>query len=133
MKRVIKASAADAYQDLLHYIADRFSVNSPAYRGAGQPEFDPGQVNPSEYDDGLRPKYYDCTVEGQGLELLYITQEEFDDEDARELVREIERWIDYLYDKYCEEVGEKLMYPSVDITIECRSGEEFGYYTASLG
>ena len=133
MKRVIKASAADAYQDLLYYIADRFSVNSPEYRGARQPEYSPGQVNPTEYGDNLRPKYYECNVEGQRLELLYITQEEFNTAEAQELVREIERCIDYLYDKFCEDVGEELMYPSVDITIECRDGEEYGHYIVSLG
>lgn len=132
MKRIIKAST-DQYMDLLYYIADRFSVNSPAYRGARRPEYNPAQVNPTEYGDNLRPKYYECNVEGQGLELLYITQEEFNTAEVQELVREIERCIDYLYDRYCEDVGEELMYPSVDITIECRDGEEYGHYIVSLG
>lgn len=133
MKRVIKASTAGDYQDLLKFISDRFSVNSPEYRGARQPEYNPGQVNPTEFADELRPKYYECEVDGEGLRLLYITQEPFSQVEVQELIREIERCIDYLYDKYCEEVGEELMYPSVDITVECRDGAEYGYYIASLG
>ena len=133
MKRIIKAASADKYQDLLHFLADRFSVNSPAYRGARQPEYNPAQINPTEYADELRPKRYECKVEGQGLQILYITQEEFNQTQAKELVREIERWVDFLYDKYCEDVGEELLYPNVDSTVECRDGKEYGYYIASLG
>ena len=133
MKRIIKAASADKYQDLLYFLANKFSVNSPDYRGARQPEYNRYQVNASEYADELRPYYYECKVEGQGLQVLYITQEECNQTQARELVREIERWVDCLYDAYCKDIGEELLYPNVDITVECRYGQEYGYYIASLG
>ena len=130
-KRAVNAAVAEAstnddlYFDMLNYIADRFNVNGPKYRGAPQPEFNPAMVNESAYPDNMRFKQFDCDVKGDEIYIWYLTQEPFTD------AREIERCIDFLYDKYCEEVEESVDPPYVYLIIESRYGREYGYYEAT--
>ena len=132
MKRIINASTNDdLYFDMLNYIADRFKVNGPKYRGAPQPEFNPAMVNESAYLDNMRFKQFDCDVEGDEIHIWYLTQEPFTYAEAKECAGEIERCIDFLYDKYCEEVEESVDPPYVYLIIESRYGREYGYYEAT--
>lgn len=133
MKRMILASTNDAYANMLDYISSRFYVAGPRWRGDSYPEFDPFEVNESEFPDNLRAKFYDCEVVDNHIEITYITQEPFTDDEVQELVREIERCVDYLYDYYVESGDEVLDYPRVDVTIEARDGAKYGHYEFSFG
>lgn len=133
-KRAINAAFAeastneDAYYSMLNFIADRFNVNGPSHRGAPQPRFNPARVNESAYADNMRFKQFDCEVKGDEIHIWYLTQEPFTDAEAKDCAREIERCIDFLYDKYCEEVEESVDPPYVYLIIESRDGRDYGYY-----
>lgn len=133
-KRAVNAAFAeasaneDAYYTMLNFIADRFDVNGPLYRGAPQPIFDPAKVNESFYADNMRCKQFDCEVKDDELHIWYLTQEPFTQTEALECDREIQRCIDYLYDKFCEKTEESVDAPYVYLTIECRDGRKYGYY-----
>lgn len=134
MKRVIKASTSDAYQLMLEYISRRFRVNGPEYRGARMPDFHKYSVNESEFGDGLRVKYYECEINGNELDIQWITQEPFIDAEVQALIREIERCVDELYDDFCKNYAEEwLTYPKVNVEVISRDGEDRGYYKTSFG
>ena len=38
------------------------NVAGPEFRGAPYPKFDPKKINESNFEDGLRPKWYDASI-----------------------------------------------------------------------
>lgn len=132
MKRLILAST-DNYQNLLEYISRRFDCNGPRYRGGPWPGYNPAKVNEAEFADNLRCKYTECEIVGDHLEIVWLTQEPFTDEEVQDLVREIERSVDFIYEQYMDGEEEDLPYPHIDVKIQCRDGSAYGRYDFSFG
>ena len=38
------------------------NVAGPAYRGAPYPKFNPKKINETKFEDGLRPKWYEASI-----------------------------------------------------------------------
>lgn len=100
MKRVVASSRISP--NLLTFLSSNLEVNGPVYRGARMPKFNPAQINESEFSDNLRMKRFKCNILGNSLEIDWTTQEPFTSSEAKELVDEIERAVEYLYQRWLD-------------------------------
>lgn len=118
MKKVIASSRIQP--DLLTFLSSELKVNGPMYRGARMPEFNPAQINESEFNDNLRMKSFKCSIFGDNLEIDWTTQEPFTPSEARELVDEIERAVEYLYQKWLDVSVSISNMPKVTVNVQDR-------------
>lgn len=91
-------------------------VNSPDHRDAPIPPFRKGKINPSEFEDELRPKYYELLkITDNKMYLSWTSQEWSRYQDS--FFKEVERYFKYIADK--ENLEERV---EIEVTIVSRDG-----------
>lgn len=118
MKRVVASSRISP--NLLTFLSSNLKVNGPVYRGARMPKFNPAQINESEFSDNLRMKCFECNILGNSLEIDWTTQEPFTSIEAKELVDEIERAVEYLYQRWLDVSMSISSMPKVIVNVQDR-------------
>lgn len=118
MKRVVASSRISP--NLLTFLSSNLEVNGPLYRGARMPKFNPAQINESEFSDNLRMKSFTCSIFGDSLEIDWTTQEPFTPSEAKELVAEIERAVEYLYQRWLDVSMSISSMPKVIVNVQDR-------------
>lgn len=118
----------DAVDETIDWLFD-IQVNSPAYRGAPDPAFDPLQLNPNRYMDEMRPKSY-WMNEGSDPNTYvfdYVTQGDFEADDVEDFVEEFYRAVGENIKKY-----EYKSPFTIQLHVKSRYGEDFGHYETEL-
>lgn len=72
-------------------LVNKVKVIGPSRLGAPYPPFDKYAINESRLPHPMRYKYHELYWDGEGLTLYWITQEEFDEDDAIDFAAEIKR------------------------------------------
>lgn len=129
MKKVIASSMIQP--DLLTFLSSKLKVNGPMYRGARMPEFNPAQINESEFSDNLRMKSFQCSIFGDSLEIDWTTQEPFTPSEAKELIDEIERAVEYLHQRWLDVSVSTSKMPKVTVNVQDRY--DSSSYSACFG
>lgn len=70
-------------------------VNSLIHRDALTPPYNPAKINVTEFNDGLRPKYFEVRVDSENnyVEIDWLSQKW--SKHTEPLIKEIERWMEY--------------------------------------
>lgn len=123
-----KTVEPDVVEEPTEWLFD-IRVNSPAYRGAPDPAFDPLQLNPNRYMDEMRPKEYwmDKGFDPNTYVFNYVTQGDFEADDVEDFVEEFYRAVD----ENIKQHGYKAPL-TIILNVKSRDGEANGYYETEL-
>lgn len=123
-----KTVEPDTVEEPTEWLFD-IRVNSPAYRGAPDPAFDPLQLNPNRYMDEMRPKEYwmDKGFDPNTYVFNYVTQGDFEADDVEDFVEEFYRAVDENIKQH--EYKAPL---TIILNVKSRDGEANGHYETEL-
>lgn len=113
---------------------DLLDINGPQYRGAPYPSLKKCAINESEIPDNMRAKEFSIddinTSYGKdevAIACTWITQEEFDEDDANDFIEEFQRAVEAICDKHdFDNILE------INIEVICRDGREYGHYLDTI-
>ena len=98
-------------------------IEGPSHRGAPYPVFNKYAINERSMPDNMRGKSITQYMSNNAINIEWITQEPFDEDDAEVAADEILRAI-----STCVTFNKINTPVDVVIEFECRDGEEYGYW-----
>lgn len=112
----------------LQQFANKIRYNGAAHRDAPIPGEIDIYINQCNIPDNMRIKWLDAEViSDDTIQVQYLTQEDFNPDDAKVFIAEFERAINSMIEYFeFEEVF------NISLDIECRSGKEYGYVLKDL-
>ena len=74
----------------------KLKVNMPQFRGDDYPPFEENAINESKFADEMRIKYWEAKEDGDTINIMWITQEEFDKWQFMGFMEEVKRYFEYI-------------------------------------
>ena len=123
-----KPFTEDVKKMTLQEFANKIRYNGASHRGAEIPGEIDIYVNQCNIPDNMRIKWLDAEViSDDTIQIDYLTQEEFNSDDADVFVQEVKRAINSMIEYY-----EFNMPFNISLTVTSRDGEEYGHALIDL-